>query len=663
MKRRILLVAALVAASLAGAPVSRAQSGTIAFLNPSGYTSATDRTLSAKQDADDTYHLVAWVNNLPPSPLVEFQMRALPAGNEMTFTGTRVGNTFEADLDLAGLSDGAYSLSAVLYSNLQQVDDDQVTVTVNNSDIPPPAAANTVEILSPSNGEGAGFFTPEGKAPGFLVSTIASEGTERIRVLYSMSDPGSAPEWKQCGFAAPDSNLVAQIRCAVATGDAPGQVTAIAAVANKTPTGTPPAAADDSGDAHSIIPYLQQATTVDVDPSSATQDVGVCRKYTMTVGDQQNSPIAGMNVDVHATGPGDQVQFATIDPTPVTTETDPFQAPDRGASSHRHSSENALRCSNDGNLGQQGETNVPGGDDIKHVESTTPAESIGGTDEFGRWTFAVHSRVAGATQIVAWADTNGDDIPGATEASGGGQLGWGGPPPPPVRDVTLTPEATEATAGECARIVAVTRRGGSPLGGANIDVHITGPDTTVSFCVPSDSSGGRTPDGGSHVTGAHEDGTKHLEGESNTTGQFVFGVLSPNPGTTSVQVWIDETEDDTLVTGEPTRSGQINWQTQGSRTISLDRSKARVRKGTRVRLFGAIDGATACEAGQAVQLQSRPAGGGSFTTIKTLMTDDNGGYTTRVKMRRARTFRTVAPAADPCEAAQSGDVTVRVRRS
>ena len=154
----------------------------------------------------------------------------------------------------------------------------------------------------------------------------------------------------------------------------------------------------------------------------------------------------------------------------------------------------------------------------------------------------------------------------------------------------------------------------------------------------------------------------HLEGESNATGQFVFGVLSPNPGTTSVQVWMDETEDDTLSTGEPTRSGQINWQTQGSRSISIGRSKARVRKGTRVRLFGAIDGATACEAGQTVQLQARPVRGESFTTIRTLTTSDDGGYTTRVKMRRARTFRAVAPSADPCESAQSGNVTVRVRR-
>lgn len=662
MRNRILLVAALVAGTLAGAPASRAQSATIAFLNPSGYTSATDRVLSAKQDADDRYHLVAWVNSVPAAPLVEFHLRALPAGNEMTFTGTRVGNTFETDLDLSGLNDGAYSLSVILYSNLQQVDDDQVTVTVNNEDIPPPSQANTVEILSPSNGEPAGFFAPEGKSAGFLVSTIASEGTERVRVLYSMSDPGAAPEWKQCGFEAPDSNLVAQIRCVVATGDSPSQVTALAAVANKTPTGTPPPAADDSGDAHAITPYLQQAGAVDISPTSATQDVGKCQKYTLTVTDQQDTPIAGMNVDVHAIGPGDQIQFATIDPTPVTTDNDPFQAPDRGVGSHRHSSENALRCSDDSNLGQQGETNVPGGDDIKHIESTSPQNSIGGTDDFGRWTFALHSRVQGSTQIIGWADSNGDDFQNATEAAGGAQLGWGQAPPPPVREISVVPESDQPVAGECVKVTAIARRGGNPIDAANVDVHVTGPDTSVAFCTPPGGSTSRLPDGGSHVTGAHEDGTKHLEGETGGTGEFVFGVTSTSTGTTNVEVWLDETEDDTFSSGEPVRSEQIAWQAQGSRTISLESSRARVRKNARVRLFGAIDGSTACEGNQSVQLQARPASGGSFSTIKTLTTASDGSYTTRVRMRKARTFRAVAPAADPCQAAQSGNVTVRVRR-
>jgi hypothetical protein len=659
MKRVALLVSALVAGLLPG-PVASAQSSTIAFLNPSGYTSATQpRLLSAKPDDDATYHLVAWVKNVPSSPLVEFELRpTTPGANPLTVTATRAGNTWEYDLDLSGIADGSYTLAALLYSGLAPVGEDEELVTVNNDDLPPPEPANAVELVYPRNAARVGYFTPPGKAAGFVVQAIASAGTSRVRFFYSLSDPGNEPEWKSCASAAPNADRIATARCELASGDPPAQVTALAAVSNRQPTGDPQPAADESGDAHHVLPYAQVATTVDVSPTTLTRDPGGCQKYTLEVTDQDGRAIAGMNVDIHATGPSDQLQFATMDTAiPGANETDPFQAPDRG-----HSTENARRCSNGESLGRQGETNRPGGDDDKHIESTSPSGSLGGTDNSGRFDFALYSGTQGATEIRAWADVNDDDLPGASEASGGAQLGWGQAPPPPVTDIVLTPASADATVGECVRLEAFVRRGGNPLSAANVDVHLTGPDSNVSFCTPADASPSRTPDGGSHIAGGHEDGTKHLEGETSSTGQYVFGVTSPTAGGTVVSIWVDQTDDD-VQSGEPADNAQITWQVEGSRTITLGSNKTRVRKGSRVRLSGDIEGSATCEANQTVEIQARPASGGTFVTIKSLTTDAEGLYSTRVRMRRARTFRAVAPEAAPCEAAQSETVTVRVRRS
>lgn len=659
MRRSIFVVAALLAGLLPSA-VGRAQSAAIAFVNPSGYTSATQpRLLSAKPDSNSTYHLVAWAKGVPASPIVEFELRPVAVGNATTVTATRVGstNTWEYNLELGTLADGSYTLTAQLYSGNSPVADDQESVTINNEDLPPPDAANTAELLYPENGGRVGYFTPQGKSAGFLLHAIASEGTARVRFLYSLSDTGNEPEWKVCGAATPNDDGIATVRCALASGDPPGDVTALAAVANRTPTGDPPAAADESGDAHQVIPYAQVASSVEITPATAMQDPAECQKLTLQVSDQDNRPISGMNVDVHAVGPDDNLTFAIMDTTPVTTETDPFQAPDKA-----HTTEGARRCSDAARSGNQGETNRPGGvDDEKHIESTSPASSLGGTDDNGNFDFALYSGSGGATQVTAWADMNDDDLQGANEASGGAQLGWGQAPPPPVTDISLAPTSATATVGECVRIAALVRRGGSPLGSANVDVHVSGPDAGVAFCTPVDASSGRAPDGGSHVAGGHEEGTKHLEGETSSTGQFVFGVASSTTGESTVDVWVDQTEDDTL-SGEPNAAARITWEVEGSRTITLASNKRRVRKGGRARLSGDIEGSATCEGNQAVELQARRAGGGSFRTIRTLTTDAEGLYETRVRMRRARTFRALAREAAPCDAAQSGNVTVRIRR-
>jgi hypothetical protein len=660
MRIRIFLAAAL-GAALLPAPPAPAQATAIAFLNPSGYSSTNQsqpRLLSAKPDADSTYHLVAWVKNPPPSPLVEFELRpTAPGSNSITVTASRAGNTWEYDLDLSGVPDGSYTLAALLYSGLNPVGQDEQLVTVNNQELPPPDAANTVELLYPRNAGRAGYFTPAGKSSGFVVQAIASAGTSQVRFLYSTSDPGTAPEWRQCAAGRPNADRIVIARCAVAAGDSPARVSAIAAVSSRQPTGDPQPAADESGDAHHVVPFEQVPRIVEVSPDTASRDPGGCQKFTLTVTDQDGRAIAGVNVDVHATGPSDQLQFATVDTAvPGVNETDPFQPPDRG-----HSTENARRCSNAESLGRQGETNRPGGDDEKHIESTSPATSLGGTDNTGDWDFALYSGSAGGTRISAWADVNDDDVASLAEASGGAQMGWGQAPPPPVDEIFVSNGQPSATTGSCVPIEVYVRRGNNPLGGANVDVHLTGPDAAVTFCQVSGGAAPTPPDGGGHVGDTHEDATRHGEGVTDAAGRFVFGVTSSTPGASTIQAWFDSSDDDVLA-GEPSASTTVTWQPPGERSVTIQSNKGSVAKGRRVRLSGEIDGDPACEGGQQVSIQAKPVRGGRFGTVRTATTDGDGNYSASIRMRKSRKFRATVPSTGSCSAARSGTITVRVRR-
>lgn len=169
----------------------------------------------------------------------------------------------------------------------------------------------------------------------------------------------------------------------------------------------------------------------------------------------------------------------------------------------------------------------------------------------------------------------------------------------------------------------------------------------------------RDPDAGEHVTGVHSDGTKHGEGELNSSGQFVFGVTSASQGETLVTGWLDEVDDDTL-SNEPSTGTRATFGVSGERSISLDAGRRAVPRGRKVRLFGAVSGAEACEAGQTVRLKARRPGG-RFRTIGTRTTDGGGEYAFRVRVRKTKDYRAVAPRDGICEVAKSGTVRVRAR--
>lgn len=638
-RRRVLtaFVAVLATAAAVTLPVSSASAApSIQLLSPSEYR--TPMIVSDENDANNAIHLVAWAGDVPPSPQVEFEVQQ--GLDQVTLTGVRGGtDSWSADFVVpATYTDGQIIIRAILYSGQTEVTRTPDEVVTLNSATPPPQS-DSVEITHPENGAALGFFAPKDKPTNTVIRGIASEGTAQARVLYTTSAPGSDPQWKHCGGVAVSGGTFAA-RCTLVSGDSPGSVTAVAAVANRTPPPTEPnPAADETGDAHRVSPYDQVPTAIDMTPPSAQLTPGVCHVITATAIDQNSQAITGLNIDVHAQGPDDQLKFATMRFTNSS-----FEPPDKA----HGGTELAAKCAATDDEARQGEHSVPVGDDIKHIESTA------GTNNLGQFTFVLRSSSVGPTHVSAWGDADDDDTRGTTESSGTSRLGWGENPPPPQEDILVSPDSAAATVGECELLTIVVRADNNPVPGANVDVHIQNP-TGVSFC--SDSL--RDPDAGGHADDSHSDGIRHGETETDGNGSVQFGVTSTTEGRTDVTVWLDKTDDD-LLSGEPSSNASVTWQQVGDRSISLDANKRRVRKGSRVRLSGTITAAESCARDQVVKLLARRPGT-RFRKIATKRSDAEGDYKFSVRVRKTKDYRTVTPANGVCDKAVSRKVRVRRR--
>ena len=627
LKKSLILIAVLIGALLPADTAIAAPD--IDFLNPSAYTTA--QVISDKDDTGDHFHLVAWVKEVPANPIVEFELSP-PGGvalNTVTVTASRVGNdTWEHFFEVPDNMPDAegYTLRAILYSGNDQVSVEEQIVRVNHQPVPPPDAENTVEIVEPTNGSQNGFFTPpaaDGK-PNTVIDVVASEGTRQARGFYTVTAPGNEPVWNECGTVRITDGR-GRIRCVLET-EKPAQVTALAAVANNTPPpGPPQEVADGSGDAHRIVPYEQLATSVQVDPNSKRVDVGACSELVATVLDQLGDEMSNVNVDVHATGPDDQLQFGTLFDDTFQQTSDEWQPPDKGA----HATESGIDCTDQTALNKQGDHNRPSLSDIKHVESVDNTNNAG---EFG---FTLYSGTRGGTQITAWADSNNDDIQGPAEAAGGSVLGWGESPPPPETQIFLDPTTAQSGTADCQRMVLTVRQGGSPLSGANVDVHAVGPDANVQFCTPSDGTPVRQPDQGEHVGGRDSDGGAHGEGETNSSGQLIFGVASPSQGATDVTGWVDLDDDDVLDGGEPNARGQIAWggtERQVATSLSM-----KYRRGA---FKGSVRSQEAkCRSGRQVTIKKKVPGRDRVIASDT--SNRRGSYSARARAK-GRYYATVA---------------------
>ncbi|MDQ4125032.1 MAG: hypothetical protein M3134_05465 [Actinomycetota bacterium] len=388
--------------------------------------------------------------------------------------------------------------------------------------------AETAEITFPRNAGQLGWYDPDtpggGRRAGFTIDVVTSEGADDVRVYYSTSPAGSEPSWTTCeqqitvsktqrthrigctaeagsGGTNPltDVNAVAAVALdATTTGPTPGspscQVTQPVPLNCSTPT-VPGSTtvSTESGDAHTIsATYEQDATSVGVTSPAGPAARNTCQELTATVKDQAGREIWRANVDVHATGPSDDLQFA------VTENTHPFKAPDGGS----HEPEFAFDCGQGRNTSSRDQGVHPAPfpeDDTHHIESTTGATSGSergeastqqGTDVDGRFTFALRSPVNGTTNVTVWADEDDDDLNDARNAEGNldptvdpqanTTITWTTPSPSSISPTGTRPTGTGTT--PTATGTTPTATGTSPTG-TGTSPSGTGPGQTLN-CDP-----------------------------------------------------------------------------------------------------------------------------------------------------------------------------------
>ena len=99
------------------------------------------------------------------------------------------------------------------------------------------------------------------------------------------------------------------------------------------------------------------------------------------------------------------------------------------------------------------------------------------------------------------------------------------------------------------------------------------------------------------------------------------------------------------------------------RSITLDASKKKVKKGKKVTLSGVLDapGDKACESNQTVQLQKGKTAA-DLKTFTSVQTNGEGAFSKKVKVKKTLLYRAVAPDAAACSDAQSGTKKVKAKR-
>lgn len=433
---------------------------TIELINPSGYV--TPVIVSNKADEDTSYHLVAWVGN-PSSvvnPIVEFRITPSAGGAATTtLTATRVGDsdTWHAFWTVANEANGNYNVTAELFggdpTSGTPVDGDTQAVTVNKS-------KETAELTYPTIAGFLGTFDPVGPATrGFVVDATLSADATGAEVFYGTAPPGTEQNWRHCSiqetvfFSAPGN---VRVGCTTAAGVDENDITGVAVAATGTDPFTPvPPNCDpsdvidnppqcptvDSGDAHRVTSYSQNPTAVTVTPASSEAQPNNCQVLTATVTDQVSRPIWRANLDVHARGPVDNLQFGR-----VTGRTRDWQPADSPGSGH-DSTEPTHNCGGMGTPPAQAEHNRPGQDDEKHIETKPADQSQGGADTSGAFPFALRSPNPGTTDVEAWVDTfdnaTGDnDARDSGEPSGTATITWSGATPTQSASATRSPSSS-----------------------------------------------------------------------------------------------------------------------------------------------------------------------------------------------------------------------------
>jgi hypothetical protein len=451
-----LLAAALTmpAGSLPGAAAQETAGSAIKFLNPSDYGEA--RVASSRDLPGHGYHLVVTVNEVPSEARVIFEIESASLERRRLGAAEQQGaHAFALNWRVPPqeeLPSGAYTLRAILFSGNRQVSDDEINVQVRQT-------RPAVKIDHPGNGDRMGVYQPPGEGARWntIIDYTFSTATEQVAFFYSLTPPGQEPEWHGCGTArvssrvgggAPEPESRRHL-CELDEGHDGTQVTGVAAVATDIPfplarnsiTASNPLFGDSSGDAHSVHAYRQLPSSVSFrvqgdEPGTEgprMYDVDSCTNQILAFArDQVNRPVAGVNIDVHATGPEetDGRTGLRFDVSTGSGGTDANRPPEQNHQDETGAWSCAPRTAvagvtvvGPGPAGSQGNHRNPNGPDTRHVESTQ------GTDLNGRFRFRLYSDQPGGTQITAWADLDGDDMYCALEPAAHLSVGWNQVPP------------------------------------------------------------------------------------------------------------------------------------------------------------------------------------------------------------------------------------------
>lgn len=535
--RRSSAFVALATASLLVVPMSQvahAAPPTGGFLNPDVTAAAGPfNVISDKADGTDgTYHFVVRTNSTTStisSVVIQIEDGDADATFETIGSATQVGSgdTWQFAWDIgaytpaADVNSDAGTVRAVVTDAAAETANIDVAVTFSDS------AGETVEITSTTNGGALGFFGTPGAATISGTGSLGVDAAGEVDLFYTNSAATVAdPVWVLCGEAAGVAGTTTSTwtgTCTLAGAETGALVTAIAARAD-TATENDTGEALESGDAHRVTGYAQAVagSSITITPTSDTQTVGFCNTYTVRVLDIQGNPILGANVDVEATGPNDNLQFAwNLDDAASTTD----DASDNGAATHAPAAhtdatfEAIAECdgtvdatfveTQDGDVvadnktgddasdgtaaaGERGvqATHVAAGNDVNHIEGSTDGNGF---------QFSLDSDAVGSTAITAWFDSTDNEVVdgGGSEPTTTAAKTWAAAGT--VTTVDGTPESEVNLAGDAHTFTCrVTDAQGNPVSGQTCRFNVTaGPDADDNNDLNSgpDGSGLTTPNG------------------------------------------------------------------------------------------------------------------------------------------------------------------------
>lgn len=585
----ILSSVALIATTLVfGAASAQPVTPTIAFLNPSSFATTGERGIivSDKRTSsgpgcchDDTYRLSAWTSGAPSGSTVFFTVRQGAIEIELpSLPGSSGKGVWNASWDIpTEILDGPATIDAYLVQQNAILASATQPVTIAKSqdaaDISwprPEGIFGTFSALATSLPSGGATK----KAPQGVIDVLYGSSTSRMRVFYTTSAPGQQPDWRICGTADPSSSGQT---CTLASGEALG-VTAVAAVSNTSAPATFDTRLNGAGDAVAVgLPYEQRPSDFSMSgPSNekVAKDTQSGRFFcsstrSLSLKDQYGRGILGANIDVQAVGPTDGLTFHN--PKLIGSGSVPDRGDHRAESAYDCTGESASSPSNNPNPDLQGEHQILGAPDEKHMEFTT--------GKLGDSSFRLRSPAAGSTSFTAWVDETddgcraNDDRFTTGELAATGVVGWAEDPP----------VSSPAAPGSIVPCVPSASPSPSPSASASASPS-TSPSPTPSPSPSPSASPSPTPSPSFSPT------------------------PSPSPSISP--------------TPRPSPSPSPSPVRDGSRSVTLTTKK----DGADVILKGHIDAADpACESFQHVVLKSRRPGG-RFKVVDEAVTGKAGRY-------------------------------------